>query len=119
MRQPFEYELIETPEGLKKFFDDNNDVEWLAVDTEFIGEKRFEVLLCLVQVASPKGYYLIDPLAISDLGLLLQLLENENILKITHAGENDYRLLNNLFGTNFSINRDVFEFLSIISSVIL
>ena len=99
MRQPFEYELIETPEGLKKFFDDNNDVEWLAVDTEFIGEKRFEVLLCLVQVASPKGYYLIDPLAISDLGLLLQLLENENILKITHAGENDYRLLNNLFGT--------------------
>ncbi|MBL7818424.1 MAG: ribonuclease D [Saprospiraceae bacterium] len=99
MRQPFNYTLIETPEALKSFYDENSQVEWLAIDTEFIGEKRFEVLLCLVQVASPNGFYLIDPLAISDLGLFLQLIENEQILKITHAGENDYRLLNNIFGT--------------------
>ena len=106
MRQAFDYTLIDTPEALKVFFDDNIDVEWLAVDTEFIGEKRFEVLLCLVQVASPKGFYLIDPLAISDLSLFLQLIENERILKITHAGENDYRLLNNLFGT---IPKNIFD----------
>ena len=99
MPQPNNYTLIETPKALKEFFDDNCTAEWLAVDTEFIGEKRFEVLLCLIQVASPKGYYLIDPLTIPDLSLFLQLLEDERILKITHAGENDYRLLNNLFGT--------------------
>lgn len=106
MRQPFSYTLIETPDTLKEFFDDNVDVEWLAVDTEFIGEKRYEVLLCLIQVASPKGYYLIDPLAVSDLSLFLQLLEDERILKITHAGENDYRLINNLFGT---IPKNIFD----------
>lgn len=106
MRQPFSYTLIETPDTLKDFFDDNVDVEWLAVDTEFIGEKRYEVLLCLIQVASPKGYYLIDPLAVSDLSLFLQLLEDERILKITHAGENDYRLINNLFGT---IPKNIFD----------
>ncbi len=106
MRQPYDYTLIETSDALKKFFDENADVEWLAVDTEFIGEKRFEVLLCLVQVASPKGFYLIDPLAISDLSLFLQLIESEHILKITHAGENDYRLLNNLFGT---IPKNIFD----------
>lgn len=106
MRQPYSYTLIETPDKLKEFFDDNFDVEWLAVDTEFIGEKRFEVLLCLIQVASPKGYYLIDPLVISDLSLFLQLLEDERILKITHAGENDYRLLNNLFGT---VPKNIFD----------
>ena len=106
MRQPNNYMLVETPEALKEFFNDNNEVDWLAIDTEFIGEKRFDVLLCLVQVASPKGFYLIDPLAISDLGLLLQLIENERILKITHAGENDYRLLNNLFGT---IPKNIFD----------
>ncbi len=106
MKQPFSYTLIETPETLKVFFDDNCTVEWLAVDTEFIGEKRFEVLLCLIQVASPKGYYLIDPLTIPDLSLFLQLLEDERILKITHAGENDYRLLNNLFGT---IPKNIFD----------
>lgn len=106
MRQPYSYTLIETPDKLKEFFDNNCDVEWLAVDTEFIGEKRFEVLLCLIQVASPKGYYLIDPLVISDLSLFLQLLEDERILKITHAGENDYRLLNNLFGT---VPKNIFD----------
>jgi ribonuclease D len=106
MRQPSNYTLVETPEALKIFYDDNYAVEWLAVDTEFIGEKRFEVLLCLIQVASPKGYYLIDPLAVSDLSLLLQLIEDERILKITHAGENDYRLLNNLFGT---IPKNIFD----------
>ena len=100
------YTLIETPKALKEFFDDNCTAEWLAVDTEFIGEKRFEVLLCLIQVASPKGYYLIDPLTIPDLSLFLQLLEDERILKITHAGENDYRLLNNLFGT---IPKNIFD----------
>ena len=70
MRQPSNYTLVETPEALKTFYDDNYAVEWLAVDTEFIGEKRFEVLLCLIQVASPNGFYLIDPLAVSDLSLL-------------------------------------------------
>ncbi len=106
MRQPNNYMLVETPEALEEFFNENNEVDWLAIDTEFIGEKRFDVLLCLVQVASPKGFYLIDPLAISDLGFLLQLIENERILKITHAGENDYRLLNNLFGT---IPKNIFD----------
>jgi ribonuclease D len=106
MPQPYDYTLVDTSDALKKFFDENIDVEWLAVDTEFIGEKRFEVLLCLVQVASPKGFYLIDPLTIPDLSLFLQLLEDERILKITHAGENDYRLLNNLFGT---IPKNIFD----------
>ena len=106
MKQPYDYTLIDTPEALKSFYDDNLSVEWLAIDTEFIGEKRFEVLLCLIQVASPKGFYLIDPLAISDLSLFLQLVENEQILKITHAGENDYRLLNNLFGT---VPKNIFD----------
>jgi ribonuclease D len=106
MHSPNEYTLIETTVGLKQFFEENKGVEWLAVDTEFIGEKRFEVLLCLIQVASPKGYYLIDPLAISDLSLFLQLIENESILKISHAGENDYRLLNQHFGT---IPKNIFD----------
>ncbi len=106
MLHSFDYTLIETSDALKKFFDENIDVEWMAIDTEFIGEKRFEVLLCLVQVASPKGFYLIDPLTIPDLSLFLQLLEDERILKITHAGENDYRLLNNLFGT---IPKNIFD----------
>jgi ribonuclease D len=88
------YTLIETEETLQEFCDTHADTLWLALDTEFIGEKRFETLLCLIQVASESGYFLIDPIQIKDLTPFLKLLENPDILKITHAGENDYRLFN-------------------------
>ena len=87
-----DYTLIETSEDLQNFYEINKNVEWLALDTEFIGERRFETLLCLIQVATPNGYYLIDPIKISELTPFLALLEDEKILKLTHAGENDYRL---------------------------
>ena len=64
-----------------------------------MGEKRFVTLLCLIQIASEHGYYLIDPIKIEDLSPLIELIEDEQIIKITHAGENDFRLFNILFGT--------------------
>jgi ribonuclease D len=93
------YTLVETVEALNAFYEDNCEAAWMAVDTEFIGERRFETLLCLIQVATEKGFYLIDPIALKDLTPFLHLLENETILKITHAGDNDYRLINIIYGT--------------------
>ena len=93
------YTLVETTEALDAFYEANCETDWMAVDTEFIGERRFETLLCLIQVATTQGFYLIDPIVLKDLTPFLTLLENENILKITHAGENDYRLLNIIYGT--------------------
>ena len=106
MSTTLEYTLVETPDALQDFYETNKHVEWIALDTEFIGERRFETLLCLIQVASPNGFYLIDPIKIEDLSFFLQLVEDENILKLTHAGENDYRLLNQNWGT---IPRNVFD----------
>jgi ribonuclease D len=99
MSMTLDYTLIETNEALQDFYEANKNVEWLALDTEFIGERRFETLLCLIQVATPNGYYLIDPIKVSELTPFLILVEDENILKLTHAGENDYRLLNLYWGT--------------------
>ena len=106
MSTTLEYTLVETPDALQDFYETNKHVEWIALDTEFIGERRFETLLCLIQVASPNGFYLIDPIKIEDLSCFLELIEDENILKLTHAGENDYRLLNQNWGT---IPRNVFD----------
>lgn len=100
------YTLIETNDALQEFYEANRNAEWLALDTEFIGERRFETLLCLIQVATPNGFYLIDPLRMSDISLFLKLVEDENILKLTHAGENDYRLLNLYWGT---IPQNIFD----------
>ena len=87
------FTLIEDEEALKRFEAENADVPWMGFDTEFIGERRFYTLLCLIQISSPKGYYIIDALKIKDLSPMLRILQDEKITKITHAGENDYRLL--------------------------
>jgi ribonuclease D len=101
-----DYLFIENEADLRSFIAQNQNISWLAFDTEFVGEKRFYTLLCLIQVATEHGLYLIDPLKIEDLSPFLALLENGSILKITHAGDNDYRVLNTLFGT---IPKNIFD----------
>jgi ribonuclease D len=72
---------------------------WIGYDTEFIGEKTYVPVLCLMQIIVGHDIYLIDTLRINDLSSFLQILEDPDVLKITHAGDNDYRLLNMLYGT--------------------
>jgi ribonuclease D len=106
MLQALDYSLIDTIDKLEDFYQENHQTAWIALDTEFIGERRYETLLCLIQVATEHGFYLIDPLPIKDLTLFLKIVEDPAVLKITHAGENDYRLLNQNFGT---IPKNVFD----------
>lgn len=96
--QTLAYELIETAEALTRFCDENQTIEWLAYDTEFISEKRFNPQLCLIQVATEKGVFIIDSIAIEDVRPFITLLVNPDILKITHAGDNDYRIFYGLYG---------------------
>lgn len=91
------YELIETSLDLGNFVAKHSQADYLCFDTEFVGEKRYQTRLCLIQLATPHGNYLIDPFKVKDLGPFLGLIQDEHILKITHAGENDYRLLFKLF----------------------
>ncbi|MCB0518705.1 MAG: HRDC domain-containing protein [Lewinellaceae bacterium] len=93
-----QYKLIEDPIALAEFAQENKDVEWMCFDTEFIGEKRFITTICLIQISTEHGLYLIDPLKIKDIQPVVSMLVNRNILKIVHAGDNDYRLFNTHFG---------------------
>ena len=97
-KSELKYTLISDEKKLKAWVEQHKNAPWIAFDTEFIGEKRYRTLICLIQVASPDGLYIIDPLSIADLGPFLTLIEDPAILKITHAGENDYRLLYQNFG---------------------
>lgn len=92
------YTFIQTKEQLDLFYLKNKAVDWICFDTEFVGEKRFETLLCLIQVITSEEVYIIDPLAIGDIQPFLLLLQDEKICKITHAGENDYRVFYHAYG---------------------
>jgi ribonuclease D len=75
------------------------DAQWIGFDTEFVGEKSFIPVLCLLQIVWEHGILLVDTLRISDLSGFLNIVADPGVLIITHAGDNDYRLLNTLFNT--------------------
>ncbi len=71
---------------------------WIGFDTEFVGEKTYIPVLCLIQIVTEHEILLVDTVRIKDLGRFLKILTDPQVLKITHAGDNDYRLLYTLFG---------------------
>jgi ribonuclease D len=65
---------------------------FIAIDTEFMREQTFWPVLCLIQVAAPDDEMIIDPLAPGiDLKPLYELMSNERVTKVFHAGRQTSR----------------------------
>ena len=88
---------IADQKGLKKFQSDNIGIKWMGFDTEFVGENRYNTLLCLIQIQTVHGSYLLDTLVLKSIKPLLNMLADPEILVISHAGVNDYHILYNLY----------------------
>ena len=71
---------------------------FICVDTEFMRESTFWPELCLIQIADTNEAAAIDPMTPGiDLKPLLDLLvENEDVLKVFHAGGQDIEIIYNL-----------------------
>ena len=71
----------------------------MTVDTEFLRETTFWPILCLVQVASDDEALAIDALAPGiDLEPLLQLMADEDVVKVFHAARQDLEIFWKLSG---------------------
>ena len=73
---------------------------YVAVDTEFMRENSYWPELCLIQIADDNEAAAIDPKAPGiDMTPLLDLMvENEDVLKVFHAGGQDLEIVHNLTG---------------------
>ncbi len=71
---------------------------WIAVDTEFMRERTYYAELSLVQIASPWGNVLVDPLSITDLSPLSALMKAPGIAKIFHSPDQDLEVLSQTLG---------------------
>src|SRR6267154_1230332 len=72
---------------------------FIAVDTEFMRERTYWPILCLVQVAGPEDAAAIDALAPGiDLTPLLNLMADQSTLKVFHAARQDIEIFFNLSG---------------------
>jgi ribonuclease D len=92
--------LINTTDALTDLCRRLASEPFITVDTEFMRENSYWPDLCLVQVASPTEAAAIDPKAEDlDLAPLLELLvNNEEVLKVFHAGGQDIEIIFNLTG---------------------
>lgn len=91
--------MITTTEKLTEVCNRFARLPFVTLDTEFIREKTYWPVLCLIQIASREEAYCIDPLAEGiDLTPLFDLLQNERVVKVFHAARQDLEIFYHLTG---------------------
>ena len=85
--------VIERADELEKLCQKLSTFDSFALDTEFVRERTFFIQLGIVQVAAPGIEAVIDPRALSTLEPLYELLVDESLEKVVHAGEQDFAAL--------------------------
>lgn len=92
--------VITDSDALARFCERQMGSSFVAVDTEFMRERTYWPILCLVQIAGPEEAAAIDALAPGlDLTPLLTLMADESTLKVFHAARQDIEIFVNLSGT--------------------
>jgi ribonuclease D len=85
--------------ALSEFCRRQSRAPFITVDTEFLRDKTYWPVLCLVQVAGPEESVVIDPMAKGiDLEPLDRLMTNSKVLKVFHAARQDLEIFYHRIG---------------------
>jgi len=91
--------LITKSADVAEFCNEISAAELVAVDTEFVREKTYWPVLCLVQIATSDRAVAIDPLANGiDLQPVYDLMANTSVLKVFHSASQDMQVMFNATG---------------------
>ena len=78
----------------------------MSLDTEGDSLHHYPERLSLVQLATPDGVWLVDPLALPDLTPLAPVFAEHSPVVVVHAGDNDLSHLKRRYGFAF---RSIFD----------
>lgn len=87
--------IIQNQTELKAFCAALAEKPYITVDTEFLRDKTYYSILCLIQIAAPGiDAKAIDPIAFPDLNYapLWDLMANDKVLKVMHAARQDMEI---------------------------
>ena len=85
--------LITKNDTLREFCTRLSEAEFVTVDTEFLRDKTYWPILCLVQLGGPDEAAAIDAMADGlDLAPLFELMRDSSVLKVFHAGRQDFEI---------------------------
>ena len=92
-------EIVETAKDLARLAEALHSEPRIALDTEGNSRHRYPEQLCLVQIATVNGSYIVDPIAIgSGAEPLGAVLADDRVEKIIHSADYDLRSLDREWG---------------------
>ena len=90
---------IDDNEGLKQACEALSTAELVAVDTEFHRETTFYPIASLIQLFASDFVYIVDCFEVDDWEPLIQLFENQQVIKVLHSCSEDLEVFQCLFQT--------------------
>ncbi len=102
--------IVTDPQTLATLVEHLKTQPRIALDTESNSFHSYSQSICLLQISTGQGDWLIDPLALSDLSPLAPVMSDPAIEKIFHAADNDIAYMKrdfhftfqNIFDTQFA-----------------
>lgn len=94
---PPSFQMVESDQALADVCQKAAQCRHIALDTEFIRIRTFYPKLGLIQLYDGEEVSLIDPNKISDFSPFIQLLANQNVVKVLHACKEDLEIFNHYF----------------------
>lgn len=91
-------EYIDKPEQLTDLCNRIQQAPWIALDTEFLREKTYYPVFCLLQIATPDWVVCVDPIALTDLSKLFAVINNPEKIKVLHSCRQDLEIFYQLTG---------------------
>ena len=91
-------EYIDKPEQLDDLCNRVKQAPWIAVDTEFLREKTYYPIFCLLQIATPDWVVCVDPIVLPDLSELFEVINDPTIVKVLHSCRQDLEIFYKITG---------------------
>lgn len=89
--------LIDTTKELEQACKILKKQKVIAIDCEFLREKTYYPIPCLIQIGYEEGAFLLDALAKEmDFTAFFELMQNKKVLKVFHSGRQDIEIIYNL-----------------------
>ena len=92
------WQLIDSDEALEDLLAQASEYDAVAIDTEFMRRNTFFPQVSLLQLCFSGKAWLIDPLAIKEIGSLVDFVVNPGIVKILHSASEDLEVFQQWLG---------------------
>lgn len=92
-----DYKLVTNQSQLEEVCQRARQHDAVAIDTEFVRTRTLMPQLGLIQLYDSEQLVLIDPLAIDDFSSLIDLLSDQNVVKVLHSCSEDIETFLNAF----------------------